>query len=79
MQTEFDFIQEEGLYTSGQFSYNGNPYIKYADFIIYENGEFCHLILIKNNVNFMFKEYKTMKDISFGLAKKVLKLAQLVD
>lgn len=49
MQTEFDFIQEEGLYTSGQFSYNGNPYIKYADFIIYENGEFCHLILIKNS------------------------------
>lgn len=79
MRTEFDFIRDEGLYTSGPFSYNGYSYIKYVDFIIYENGEFCHFILIKDNVNFIFKEYKTMKDIPFAFAKKVLKLAQKVD
>ncbi len=46
---------------------------------MFENGEYCHIMLIKSGELFMFKEYKTMNDIPFTIAKKVLKLAQMVD
>ncbi len=79
MKTNINFIIEENLYTPGQFEHNGVPCIKYADFIMFENGEYCHIMLIKSGELFMFKEYKTMNDIPFTIAKKVLKLAQMVD
>ena len=67
MKINVDFIREENLYTSGQFKFNGEQYLKYADFIIYENGEYSHFVLIKNKKFFMFKEYQTMKDIPIVL------------
>lgn len=79
MDKNFSFFEEEKLYTSGQGIYNGKQYFKYADFIIFEEEKYCHIILIKINNYFTFKVANSMTDIPIEVAKKVLLLAQKID
>lgn len=74
-----DFIRKENLYNNHDFIVEGIKHFKYVDLLIYREGKFYHIVLVKKGDLFtlLMSDFKTLPD--YNLAEKALNMLLKTD